>query len=119
MLKLDIVPYGEASKRAKKDWWMEASWRVTTSYTEDSDLGRATKLYLQAIQNHFSAGNVGRLTRESHSGITPGVASAEPSLAVNVCIANASLVRIALRFVCNEIFDGTGERFQQLRSRTV
>lgn len=67
VLKLDVVPYGEASKRPKKDWWMEATWRVTTSFTEDSDLGRATKLYLQAVQNHFQAGHVGRLTRENHS----------------------------------------------------
>lgn len=67
VLKLDVVPYGEAAKRPKKDWWMEATWRVTTSYKEDSDLGRATRLYLQAVQQHFQSGQVGPLTRENHS----------------------------------------------------
>lgn len=51
MIKFDDIPYSEASKRQQKDLWMGTTWIVPTSFLEDSTLGRATKIYLQAVQD--------------------------------------------------------------------
>lgn len=72
VLKLDLIPYEYAAENEKSQWWKGATWRITTSYSENSELAHATQHYLKIVEKHFARRNVGNPKREQASGYSGG-----------------------------------------------